>query len=272
MIDRKTVKVLNIEGLDGVGKTTVIEALKNELLKTSLNVFNIGMYDFPNYENSPIMKDILYGNIIGDPVAIDPYTMGAFYAMDRQNTLRVAEVMMEQDDINLFNRSYLSNFFFQGAKYTRKNESLFAGLLMNYIKFQIKTEIIDTPLNKYAKEISNVYLYHPNDLTRRKLIGDRRGEKDKHEVNLVYQSEVSEFSDWATSKSGQLDIKRAIDGLRELNKDENEFYGRYTLDEIFNYYRFIKVPCSGDNSELFTPNEIAKDIIRRIEEESGVIL
>ena len=70
--------IINIEGIDGSGKTSQVELLHKDI-KNSI------VLDYPDYnkESSALVKMYLDGRISQDPKGVNPYIASMTYALDR---------------------------------------------------------------------------------------------------------------------------------------------------------------------------------------------
>ena len=73
-------KIIVIEGLDGSGKSTQIEYLKNKL--SGQNVCQIKLPDYDS-DSSSLVKMYLRGDFGKKPEDVNAYAASAFYAVDR---------------------------------------------------------------------------------------------------------------------------------------------------------------------------------------------
>ena len=73
-------KIIVIEGLDGSGKSTQIEYLKNKL--SGQNVCQIKLPDYDS-DSSALVKMYLRGDFGKKPEDVNAYAASAFYAVDR---------------------------------------------------------------------------------------------------------------------------------------------------------------------------------------------
>ena len=79
-------KVICIEGLDGVGKETISKELERQLKESG---FKVGRISFPRYNESfgMIIKEILNGKI-GDASKLDCGLFSPLYTLDRIDYFR----------------------------------------------------------------------------------------------------------------------------------------------------------------------------------------
>lgn len=111
-------KFIVIDGLDGCGKATQTEILKQELEKIGKKVVKI---DFPKYESdsSAAVRMYLNGELGNEPTVINPYMAGSFYAVDRfiQYVTDWKKYFDEDDNTIILADRYLSaNIIHQGGK------------------------------------------------------------------------------------------------------------------------------------------------------------
>lgn len=192
--------IINIEGADGVGKSTiaqgVIERITNsfdtlcdtypvlqELKGYCTDKDSICEYQhYPDYD-TPIGKMISayqYGGIMGDPTTSDPYIAGILYTADRiTNRYHYNKSKLPVFTVN--DRSYLSNFLYQGAKIIRDK-----GNLQEYVDIQEKIEPFYLLDNAH---VINIYIRFPYDLNTL----ETKEDKDLLEQNSLYQYYVSQM-------------------------------------------------------------------------------
>ena len=75
-------KFIVIDGLDGCGKATQTELLRERLEKMGKRVVKIS---FPKYDSdsSAAVRMYLEGKLGDDPTVLNPYMCGSLYAVDR---------------------------------------------------------------------------------------------------------------------------------------------------------------------------------------------
>lgn len=235
--------ILNIEGLDGSGKNTI----SSLLFPGAVNILRMS---FPDYQSATgkLVKNFLKGDII-DPKLADPITSSMFYVLDRRCQLSVLEessrALSNYDGI-IFDRSYMSNYFYQAMKYALDSNNeitnkSFENARSNIYKFQDimkHLEIESTILNKYKHTMINVVLYHPNVETNIKLI-ERRGEKkDLYEKDKQFLKNVNDF------------IK-----ISHTHQDRMSYL-----------YKFDIIECSSEEGYIFPPEDIANKVAELIQE------
>ena len=192
--------IINIEGADGVGKSTIAQGLVERirqdfpslcqdypilqgLKEYATDAESICEYQhYPDYD-TPIGQMISayqYGGIMGDPTVSDPYIAGILYTADRiTNRYHYNKPKLPVFTVN--DRSYLSNFLYQGAKIIRDK-----GNLQEYVDVQEKIEPFYLLDNAH---LINIYIRFPYDLNTL----DNKEEKDLLEQNSLYQYYVSQM-------------------------------------------------------------------------------
>lgn len=111
-------KFIVIDGLDGCGKATQTELLREALEKQGKKVVKI---DFPKYDSdsSAAVRMYLNGELGNDPSTLNPYMCGTFYAVDRfiQYVTDWKKYFEEDDNTVIIADRYLSaNIIHQGGK------------------------------------------------------------------------------------------------------------------------------------------------------------
>lgn len=175
-------KFIVIDGLDGCGKATQTELLKQELESLGKRVIKI---DFPKYESDSSMAVRMYlgGKLGSDPEKINPYMCGTFYAVDRfiQYLMELHKYFEEDDNTIIISDRYLSaNIIHQGGKIESRAERL------QYIKWCYDYEC---NLCGLPKEDITIILTVSPVVSQRLMTKRYKGheeKKDIHEANLEY--------------------------------------------------------------------------------------
>ena len=75
-------KMIVIEGLDGSGKSTQVELLKQKLIDNNIELRQIKLPDYDN-KSSTLVKMYLNGEFGSNPADVNIYSASLFYAVDR---------------------------------------------------------------------------------------------------------------------------------------------------------------------------------------------
>lgn len=175
-------KFIVIDGLDGCGKATQTELLKQYLENIGKKVVKI---DFPKYDSdsSAAVRMYLSGQLGSDASTLNPYMCGTFYAVDRfiQYVTDWKKYFDEDDNTIILADRYLSaNIIHQGGKLEDQNERL------KYANW-----CYDIECNKCGlpKEDLTIILTIKPEISQ-KLMTDRyngdNSKKDIHEADIEY--------------------------------------------------------------------------------------
>lgn len=221
-------KFIVIDGLDGCGKATQTEKLKEHLEKLGKRVVKIS---FPNYasDSSAAVKMYLQGELGDNPEDINPYICGSMYAVDRFiQYIKDWHKYFEEDDntVIIADRYLSSNIIHQGGKIKDREDRL------KYIRWCYDYECGLCGLPK--EDITILLTVKP--LTSQKLMSQRyngnEAKKDIHEANVNYLKDC---------------------------------YNR--LSDTINYIRdnnianWVHLKCDNDNNGIKTVDSISKDIL-----------
>ena len=117
-------KFIVIDGLDGCGKATQTDLLRQKLEEMGKRVVKI---EFPKYDSdsSAAVRMYLNGELGDDPIKLNPYMCGSFYAVDRfiQYVTDWHKYFAEDDNTVIIADRYLSaNIIHQGGKIDNRDE------------------------------------------------------------------------------------------------------------------------------------------------------
>ena len=200
--NEKRGKLFVIEGLDGCGKSTQLEMLKEKAAD------DIRFISFPNYDSASgeIIKDYLSGKFCEENGRTGAYTAGSFYAIDRYI-------------------SYTSsNAIYQMAKLEKSHWDEYLSWLEDYEydKFAIprpeKIIFLDMPIEVSQKLLSARY-------------GGDEAKKDIHERNISFLKACREAALYTAKRKGWY-ILPCSDGEKpyspeKINKELSELiYGK----------------------------------------------
>jgi dTMP kinase len=177
-----------VEGLDGSGKSTQVNMLKDFFRHQGID------FEFLHFPitDSPIFGELIASFLRGDFGAIDqvnPYLVSLLYAGDRNNAATQIKQWLNAGKLILTDRYVYSNIAYQCAKVPDKidREKLYNWILnMEYEYFKI------------PKPDLSLFLDVPFDFTKKNLhaqrIGSERdylkGKQDIHEADLDFQKNV----------------------------------------------------------------------------------
>ena len=188
-------KLVVIDGLDGCGKATQTEMLK-EYFHTYTNPYgcNFTTIDFPRYGKPSCSMVELYlkGEFGKDPNSINPYTGSMFYASDRSISFITEEwgKVYKNGGLVIADRYTCSNVIHQGSKMIEKYESVeeFARSdeFRSYINWLYTTEYDSSGI---PRPDVIIYLYQSKEAND-KMLHKRRAANDNptdiHETNEKY--------------------------------------------------------------------------------------
>ena len=175
-------KFIVIDGLDGCGKATQTELLRQYLEKKGKKVVKI---TFPKYDSdsSAAVRMYLNGELGSDASALNPYMCGSFYAVDRfiQYVTDWKKYFDEDDNTVIVSDRYLSaNIIHHGAKLDNRED------IKNYSKWCYEYECSLCGLPK--EDITIILTIKPE--VSQKLLSNRyngdNSKKDIHENNIEY--------------------------------------------------------------------------------------
>ncbi|HEX2968557.1 MAG TPA: dTMP kinase [Bacteroidales bacterium] len=218
-------KLFVIEGVDGAGKSTQINLLRDFFT-------NIGYRN--EYLHFPRTDAPYFGELIarflrgefGTLNEVDPYLVAMLYAGDRKDASGLIRQWLNEGKVVLLDRYTYSNIAYQCAKL---NDIQSQEKLMNWI-LSLEFTHFGIP-----KPDLNIFLDVPFSFTEKKLTSSRSGSdrnylngiKDIHEENLVFQKKVREIYIRVAAKDGNLAL----------------------------------INCSSSNGEMLTPDDIFKSVI-----------
>jgi dTMP kinase len=108
--------IICIEGLDGSGKNTISNALKQRLMEEG---YLVAKESFPMYEkwHSFLVRWYLKGKFVKDPMKVNPYIASFAYAFDRFFAWHfLLKKNFIRTDYIIFDRYTTSNIAYQGMK------------------------------------------------------------------------------------------------------------------------------------------------------------
>ncbi|MDD3685313.1 MAG: dTMP kinase [Bacteroidales bacterium] len=220
-----------IEGLDGAGKSTQVEMLKNYLANEGRKSEFI---HFPT-SDSPVFGDMIARFLRGEFGGlkdVNPYLVALLFAGDRYNLGTQIRTWLTEGKTVINDRYVYSNIGFQCAK---MNSTEAADELFDWI-FDLEFNYFKIP-----KPDLSIFLDVPFSFTEKRLTSARegsdrdylQGKTDIHEADLNFQKTVRETY------------------LKAVEKDEN----------------FIRINCADENNNMLPAAKISelitKELIKR---------
>ncbi len=218
-----------IEGLDGAGKSTQIELLKQYLAAKNTE---------SEYIHFPTTDSRIFGEMIsrflrgefGGLDDVDPYLVALLFAGDRYNLAGQINSWQAEDKVVINDRYVYSNIGFQCAKIENDEES---DKLFEWI-FDLEYDYFKIP-----KPDLSVFLDVPFEFTKKRLTESRSGEDreylqgktDIHEASLDFQKKVKKTY------------------LKAIERDE----------------AFIRIDCSDTDGNMLCAEDISNLIIKELE-------
>ena len=205
-----------IEGLDGSGKATQTEILKNYLESKGEKVRKLS---FPDYNNpsSSLVKMYLAGEFGDNPADVNAYAASAFYTVDRAASyLKFWKADYEGGTVILADRYATSNIIYQMSKLPREEWD-------SFIDFQ---ESLEYEKIRVPKPDLIIYLDVEPEVSQRLLSGRYSGDesrKDLHEKNIGFLLECRESALYAAERLGWVRISCTENGsMRTIDDISND--------------------------------------------------
>ncbi len=180
-----------IEGLDGAGKSTQVQKLKEyfEGQGKSVKFLHFPRFDAPVYGS--LVAKFLRGDL-GAIDQVDPYLVALIYAGDRAGAAQMVRRWLANGEVVIMDRYVLSNIAYQCAK--QKGGDVEKRTLKEWILELEYTE------NQIPEPDQTLFLNVPFSFTTKKLTETRSGDdrnyldgaQDIHEASLTFQEKVRE--------------------------------------------------------------------------------
>ena len=208
-------RMVVIEGLDGSGKSTQANLLKEYLNSKGIETYTL---DLPYYNDpsSTLVKMYLGGELGDKPSDVNAYAASTFYAVDRYASYKKYwEKEYNSDKITVANRYTTSNASHQ---MTKLDESEWDGYL---------DWLFDFEYNKIGVPAPDcvIYLEMPVDISQKLLSKRYQGDenkKDVHERDIEYLVSCHKAAAYAAKKLGWNIIHCGKDGeplsVEEISK------------------------------------------------------
>lgn len=187
-------RLIVIDGLDGSGKTTQFEIVKEKLAEN----FKVKAISFPDYDqpSSALVKMYLSGELARDAAEINAYAASSFYAVDRYASFKMFwEKNYNDGEVILASRYVSSNAIHQMAKLDESQWDSYLEWLADY-----EYDKLGLPRPDHV-----IFLDMPVEVSQ-KLMSERyngdESKKDIHEANVAYLETCRRTALYAAEKCG----------------------------------------------------------------------
>ncbi len=199
-----------LEGLDGAGKSTQIQRLRQHLEAQGLQTEYL---HFPRFD-APVFGELIARFLrgeFGSVEQVDPYLVALLYAGDRNDAAKQIRRWFDEGKVVVLDRYVYSNIGYQCAKLPTREE-----------RDRLAEWILDLEYNYYGipRPDLSLFLDVPFAFTERKLSEQREGDdrdylqgaKDIHEGSLSLQQCVREVYLSAAERDEALRVISCDDG------------------------------------------------------------
>ncbi len=206
-------KLIVIEGLDGSGKSTQLELLPQNLLKSGINCKSVS---FPDYDSnsSALVKMYLAGEFGKKPGDVNAYAASLFYAVDRFASYKTT-----------WGEYYNNNGVIVSGRYTTSNavhqtSKMDEGDWKGFLDWLYDLEYNKVGIPKPDKVI---FLDMPIEVSQKLLSGRYKGDegkKDIHESDTAYLEKcrkaamfTAQYSNWTIVPCAKDGMPRSIEDI-----------------------------------------------------------
>lgn len=215
-------KIVVLDGLDGCGKSTQFEELKQALEQAGKAVKAIS---FPMYEkpSATLVKMYLDGEFSQTADGVNAYAASSFYAVDRYANYKLDwEKNYQQGNLILASRYTTSNAIHQMSKLPQEQWDSYLEWLEDYEYNKLGLPKPDMVL----------FLALPLEISRSLLMKRYEGNAEKldiHEADLNYLENCDRAAKYAGEKLGwrRIDVSDGV-GLRPIAEIRDELLGYIT--------------------------------------------
>ncbi len=207
-------KLFVIEGVDGSGKSTQMELLKNFFSEEG---YDCEFLHFPRTD-APYFGELIARFLrgeFGSLKEVDPYLVAMLYAGDRNDASETIRSWLKKGKIVFLDRYTYSNIAYQCAKLDDQNER---DILMQWI--------LSLEFSHFAipRPDLNIFLDVPRSFTQKKLMSGRSGDsrsylngnRDIHEESLNFQEKVRDIYLKIAETDDRMAIVNCIDNDKML--------------------------------------------------------
>ncbi|MFO7879620.1 MAG: dTMP kinase [Bacteroidota bacterium] len=214
-------KFLVIEGLDGSGKSTQVQLLKQWLEDNNqpYEYLHFPRTDSPVY--GELVARFLRGEL-GRNEDVNPYLVALLFAGDQASAADSIERWKAENKFVLVDRYVYSNIAYQSAKFDSEKDQT---ELMNWI---IKTEFdhFKIPVPDLSLYLKVPVDFVKNRLTSRRTGSEReylKGKNDIHEADIEFQLKVRQMYQTIAEKIDNLHILDCSDQFGNMMPAEDIF-------------------------------------------------
>ncbi len=218
-----------LEGLDGAGKSTQIQHLRQHLAQCGIQSEYL---HFPRFD-APIFGELIARFLrgeFGSAHQVDPYLVALLYAGDRHDAATLIRQWLDAGKAVVLDRYVYSNIGYQCAKLTTSEERKRLSEWILHLEYEYY---------RIPRPDLSIFLDVPFAFTERKLTEQREGEdrnylngqKDIHEESLELQQRVREVYLSAAQFDPNLHVISCDDGEGRMARPETIF-GR--IEQVIN--------------------------------------
>lgn len=197
-------KLIVLDGLDGSGKSTQLDALDAWMTQ---NGIPHKLISFPDYEqpSSVLVRQYLGGEFGGTPDAVNAYAASSFYAVDRYASFkRFWQEEYEQGTVILAARYTTSNAIHQMAKLDESDWDAYLDWLYDY-----EYRLLQLPAPDLV-----LFLDMPPEVSQKLMTSRYNGDetrKDIHERDRAYLKTCRRTALYAAEHGGWTVVPCAVD-------------------------------------------------------------
>ena len=186
-------KIIVLDGLDGCGKTTQFELLRDKLIEMNVPMQAVS---FPEYDkpSAALVKMYLGGDFADSPDGVNAYAASSFYAVDRYASYKLYwEKAYTEGKLILASRYTTSNAIHQMGKLPKEQWDEYLSWLEEYEYGKLGL----------PKPDCVIFLSLPLEISQ-KLLSERydgdEEKKDIHEADLSYLEHCRKSAEYAAEK------------------------------------------------------------------------